>query len=1646
MELERPMGIAAPEKRSATRTCAWAVACSWLLATLLPSLALSQTTVGGAIATNTTWSAAAGPYLVNSDVVVQNGAQLIIEPGATVYVGAGRSISVQSGALRAIGTAAAKIVVTSDRLRTGANAAAGDWNSLLFASGTTNTRLEHVVVEYGSGVVVNGSAPTFNNVDIRYHAGPAVSVDLSASPSGSGNSATGNQLNAILVPAGDINGSVTWGVRGIPYLVASGTLSVGASPSIISVTPNSIEQGETRTLTVTGSRLTNVANAQFEAAGVTAQVLPGASATQAQLSVTATEQAALGQADLSLLVDAGKARRTAAINVLAPQFKLTSVAPTTVYVGQGAVTLNLTGTRFTSDAIARANGVDLPTTFLSATSLQATLPNQTATGALAISVRQPDQSNPSEYITSVDLPVAVATPSLALAPASATVISGTTQNLTLTLPYPAQSGGQTINLVSSVPSIATAPASVAIAEGQSSAIVEVTTQAVGSSIITASRTGFTSAQAVLSVVPPPTLTITPPSLIIGEGRTQSLQISSSAIAPAGGLTLNLTSSTPAVATVPATAVIPAGSSSASVSLSTLTVGTTTITANATGHVNGSSVITVRPVSINFPAGALVAPGLSRTVPLTLSDPAPAGGLEISLVSSNAGVVTVPATVTVPTGQSAANITLTGVAIGNAEVTATASGYQTGTLPVTVDAVNISLGVTTTSLPANMTHQFTLTLSRPAPAGGVSVALTTGNSATATVSPSVIEIAEGQTSGALVRVALTGVAAGTTTMSASAPGLNSANVAVTVTAAPVLQFARTSTAVGKGMQTYVNEIALQLRTGTAVYTTPNGVTITLSNSDPSRASVPETVTVAAGQNTVSFAATGIEYTSGTPVTIDATAPGFSSPATKLSMNVISPTISIQSLETTRSPAGQRDPFGISLTVPGANWSTSQSAVANMPFDLSIVDANPVGIIEGFYSAATGDTAVTQIVVAAGRNDSAVSPYVGVPTVAGTYRVQVSGHGSTATSSVVNVSAPELRFSRATTAIGKGMQTYVSELTVTRVVNGSAFSGASPVTVTLVNSDPTRVSVPATVTIAAGQSAVSFYGSGLELTAGTPVTIDATAEGYTAPPTKLSVNVIPPSISIQSLETARSPAGQRDPFGISLTVPGANWSSSQTAVAELTFALGIVNANPAGIVDGFYSAATGGTAVTQIVVPTGRNDSTVSPYVGVPNMAGTYQVQVSGNGSMATSGVVTVSAPELRFSRASTAIGKGMQTYISEMAVTRIVNGNPFNGASPVTINLTSSDPTRVSVPATVTIPAGQSAVSFYGIGVDFTSGTPVILDATAEGYTAPATKLSVNVIPPTINIQSLETTRSPASQRDPFNVSLTVPGANWSSSQTVIADMPLELAIVEANPAGIVDGFYSAATGGTAVNQIVIAAGRNDSVVAPYVGVPNMAGTYRVRVSGNGATANSSVVTVSAPDLAFNRATGVVGKGLRTYVSEVAVLRSVGGQQLFGAAPLTVNLSCSSTAICSVPATVTIPANADRVTFLLTGLDIGTTTVTATAVGYNSIQDLNVNVIEPTLVVSGLVSTRAVGQTDAFNIQMTTPGANWAGNQTAVDAIVINLTSSAPDVGTVPSTVTIAAGATDSPNATFTATGAGTTTVTASHPGFKPGSGSVTVTP
>lgn len=1626
--------------------------CRWglLLAGMLHCFTVfAQTPVSGAIAVDMRWDIAGAPYIVSGDVVVQNGATLSVDPGVDIYMAAGSSLKVQAGAIQALGNAAKPIRVLSDRSRLGQGGAAGDWKQWVFGSGTVNTRLEHVEFAHGSGLVVNGSAPVFNYLNIHEHTGPAISVDLAASPSGVGNRASANGINGVAVPAGDISGSIKWGIRGIPYVVASGTVSVGTSPSVTSIAPDTVQPGETVTATVVGSRLAGLASASFAYEGLTAQVLEGATDNQAQLSITAEASVVPGNAPLRLLVDAGSVHIPDALKVIQSQPVLTALTPSTVYLGQGVVDVLLSGRGMTTQSLALINGGNVPTVYLSPTELRASVTVPASVTNLSVRLQTPDPVNPGQFLNSNQLVLPVATAQLAVSPSAASVSKGATKAFTVTLPYAAPVGGISLNLVSSVPTVATVPASLAIPEGQRSATFQLDGLDLGATTLTISKLGFVSAQALVTVTPPPTLTLAPSSITLGVGRAADLTIQSSIPAGASGLPVALSSSNPSVANLSSSVVIPAGGSTATVSLSTLATGSATITAQAADFVNGSASITVRPISLNMPPGVLVAPGLARSVPITLSDPAPDGGLEIQLSSSVEGVVSVPTKLTVAAGQSTVNFTLTGVAVGTASVVATATGYQQATMPVTVEAVTISVGspaVSQISVAEGTSQRYSINLSKPAPVGGVAIDLTTTDPAKALVTPASMTIAEGQTSAGVVLANVMGVAKGSTLLSASAPGLNASSTPVIVTEKPELAFSKSSVTVGKGLQTYIYEVYIHRRTGGSNYASNQALTVNLHSSDPGRVSVPVTVTIPAGSSNTSFYVTGVDLTNGTPVMIDATADGYSAPTTKLSANVVVPVFNFSALDTARSPASARDNFQVFVTVPGASYPNNQTAAADFPINLAFVEASPTGIVEGFYGVQTAGAPVGQVIL---RKDETYSDmvYVGVPTVAGSYKVQASTAGiATGTSPIVMVSQPALGFSKSSVTVGKSMTAYYWEVHVNRTVNGQSFSGNDALTVNLSSSDPTKVSVPATVTIPAGSSSTWFYVTGVDFADTVPVTIDATATGYSAPATKLAANVVAPVFNFSGLDTARSPASVRDNFQIYVTVPGASYPSNQTAAADLPISLDIVEPSPAGIVDGFFSAQTGGVPISQVILRKGGSYAD-TVYVGVPTVAGSYKVQASVAGvSTGSSASVTVSSPELSFSRSSVTVGKGLKNYQYEVYVNRTVNGQSFNGNDALTVNLSSSDPTKASVPVTVTIPAGSSNAVLYVTGVDLTNGTPVTIDATAEGYSAPTTKLSANVVAPLFNFSALDTGRSPASARDDFRVYVTVPGASYSYNQTAAVDLPINLGIVEASPTGVVDGFYNAPTGGLSVSQVML---RKDSTYSDmaYVGVPTVAGSYKVQATAAGvSTATSGIVTVTSPELRFSKSSVTVGKGLNTYSQEVYVYRAANGQPSSGDEALTVNLACSSPAVCRVPASVTIPAGSSSVYFRVEGVDLGNTTIVASAVGHTLVQELAVSVITPGLFFSGPSGTAIGGQSN-FYIYLTVPGAYYSSNQTAVGDMTINLTSSAPDVATVPATVLIRSGQNLSDMAKLIGVGAGKTTITASGSGLSSAASSaITITP
>ncbi|MFV1963483.1 MAG: right-handed parallel beta-helix repeat-containing protein, partial [Acidimicrobiia bacterium] len=98
--------------------------------------------VAGPIATDTTWSAAAGPYQLAGEVTVAAGATLTIEPGTSVYFDAGAQLTVR-GRLVAEGNDLEWIRFT----RTPGSAAT--WNGVQFVDTSQENRIAYAVLEYG---------------------------------------------------------------------------------------------------------------------------------------------------------------------------------------------------------------------------------------------------------------------------------------------------------------------------------------------------------------------------------------------------------------------------------------------------------------------------------------------------------------------------------------------------------------------------------------------------------------------------------------------------------------------------------------------------------------------------------------------------------------------------------------------------------------------------------------------------------------------------------------------------------------------------------------------------------------------------------------------------------------------------------------------------------------------------------------------------------------------------------------------------------------------------------------------------------------------------------------------------------------------------------------------------------------------------------------------------------------------------------------------------------------------------------------------------------------------------------------------------------------------------------------------------------
>jgi LmbE family N-acetylglucosaminyl deacetylase len=463
------------------------------------------------------------------------------------------------------------------------------------------------------------------------------------------------------------------------------TSAVTPALSSVAVSPASLTGGASATGTVTLTTAAPAGGAQVTlsssnpAAVVPASVTVAAGATSATFSVTTNAVAA--STPVTISASYSGVTQTASLTVLPAGVSSLSVSPGSLTGGNAA-----TGT-VTLSGPAPAGGAQVA---LSSNNGAASVPASVTVAAGASAANFTVTTTP----VAMSIPVALSAsyggatqtatltvmpPSLAaLGLSASSVTGGSPATGMVALDGPAPAGGVQVALSSSN-AAASVPGSVTVPAGQTSVNFNVTTSAVATSTpatISASY-GDRTQSVSLTVLPPvvSSLNVSPASVTGGAGATGTVTLNGPA--PAGGAQVAVSSNNLAV-TAPASVTVAAGATSASFSLGTSAVANNTaVTISASyGGATLTASLTVLPPAVSSlalnPTSVIGGPLGNSTGTVTLNGPAPAGGAQVALSSSDAAA-SVPSSVTVPAGATTATFNVTtGVVVTTTNATISAS--------------------------------------------------------------------------------------------------------------------------------------------------------------------------------------------------------------------------------------------------------------------------------------------------------------------------------------------------------------------------------------------------------------------------------------------------------------------------------------------------------------------------------------------------------------------------------------------------------------------------------------------------------------------------------------------------------------------------------------------------------------------------------------------------------------------------------------------------------------------------------------------------------------------------------------------------------------------------------------------------------------
>lgn len=367
------------------------------------------------------------------------------------------------------------------------------------------------------------------------------------------------------------------------------------------------------------------------------------------------------------------------------------------------------------------------------------------------------------------------------------------------------------------------------------------------------------------------------------GSTVTGHVTMTNPAPTGGLTVNLSSSNPTLAKLPATVYVPTGSvESGTFTIQTevlrSTDTTVTITASRTGTNAISVPLKIRHLDITLSSvpTTIVGGGQNANFTLNLSE-APPSTYTFTLASSNSGALSVPASIDVLGGQYTAQFVATShpvQASTNVNISAYIKNAYPGTLiavqTITVLPVNVNLSITPSVLPsgsglsANYHATGTVSLIGGKGSSNVVVNLSSSNTSAVTISPAQVTIPAGSVSATFNVTGHPVPFTTTSTIIASVVGGGFTSKVVTVNGPAVTNLSVDPQNIPGG-GTANGTVTISLPAGSS------GVNVALSSNVPGAAQVPSSVTVPAGSVTGTFTVSTATVGSDQPVVITATYP-------------------------------------------------------------------------------------------------------------------------------------------------------------------------------------------------------------------------------------------------------------------------------------------------------------------------------------------------------------------------------------------------------------------------------------------------------------------------------------------------------------------------------------------------------------------------------------------------------------------------------------------------------------------------------------------------------------------------------------------------------------------------------------------------------